>query len=299
MAAAAQTPMTHFLAEINHDRLGFAFCVALALHAALILGVGFNREERAVAAPQLEITLAQHRAEKAPTEADFLAQSHQEGSGTLENKAMLTTPEQAAFNDNTLQQVSPQQQIQQQREREANTTLVTTAAASDRQVTRKPLAEQQQQQESEQSADYTALQRSREIASLEAKLERQRQAYAKRPRIRRLTSMATQQSDDALYLHNWRTRIEAIGNRNYPALARQQQLYGDLRMVVSLLPNGAVHEVKILESSGHKILDQAAIRIVHLAAPYDPFPQAMRRKVDVLEIIRTWRFHKDGLTSSS
>ncbi len=70
-------------------------------------------------------------------------------------------------------------------------------------------------------------------------------------------------------------------------------------MVVSLLPNGEVHRVKILKSSGHKVLDQAAIKIVHLAAPYDPFPTQMQNSVDVLEIIRTWRFHKDRLSSSN
>ena len=69
--------------------------------------------------------------------------------------------------------------------------------------------------------------------------------------------------------------------------------------MVALLPNGDVHQVKILQSSGHKILDQAAIKIVHLAAPYAPFPQQMQNNVDVLEIIRTWRFHKDRLTSST
>jgi protein TonB len=99
-------------------------------------------------------------------------------------------------------------------------------------------------------------------------------------------------------LHNWRSKVETIGNQHYPSKAKQLGLYGNLRMVVSILPNGEVHQVKILQSSGHKILDQAAIKIVHLAAPYDPFPLAMQRKVDVLEIIRTWRFHKDRLTSS-
>ncbi|MGK0500655.1 MAG: protein TonB [Oceanicoccus sp.] len=102
-----------------------------------------------------------------------------------------------------------------------------------------------------------------------------------------------------MYLHNWRSKVEAIGNQHYPSQAKLQQLFGDLRMVVSLLPNGDVYQVKILESSGHKVLDQAALRIVHLAAPYAPFPPQMRRDVDVLEIIRTWRFHKDKLSSST
>ena len=64
-------------------------------------------------------------------------------------------------------------------------------------------------------------------------------------------------------------------------------------MLVSLLPNGDVYQVKILQSSGHKMLDQAALEIVRLAAPYDPFPKAIKDKVDVLEIIRTWHFHNN------
>jgi protein TonB len=143
------------------------------------------------------------------------------------------------------------------------------------------------------------IERSQEIASLEAKLDIQRQAYAKRPRIRRLTSVATQQADDALYTNQWIEKIELIGNQHYPEQARQQGIYGELKMVVSLLNDGSVASVEIIQSSGYKILDEAALRIVHQAAPYGPFPAKMRQQVDILEIIRTWRFHKNRLTSSS
>ena len=285
--------------EVNHDRLGFAFCLALALHAAFILGVSFNREDRSVSAPKLEITLAQHHRQEEPEQANFLAQSNQQGSGTLEEKAMLTTMEQADFRDNTIREVTPQQQRRSSTPNPAHQPLLSTSSSSQFQTQLQTPQQEQPAEEHVSGEEMTALQRSQEIASLEARLDIQRHAYAKRPRIRRLTSVATKQADDALYLHNWRTKIEAIGNQNYPAKARQQHLFGSLRLVVSLLPNGDVHQVKILESSGHKVLDQAAIRIVHLAAPYDPFPQAMRSKVDVLEIIRTWRFHQDRLTSST
>lgn len=285
--------------ELSHDRLGFTFCLALALHCALILGVSFNREDTTLAPSKLEITLAQHRSKEAPNEADFLAQANQQGSGTLEDKAMLTTREQADFQDTSINKVLPQQQLSaDQSQQAARATITTTQKRQDKTQDR----QQPQHAEplsSEQHRDLTILERSMKIASLEAKLDLQRQAYAKRPRIRRLTSMATKQSDDALYLHNWRTKIEAIGNQHYPDKARKQRLRGDLRLVVSLLPSGDVHRVKILQSSGHKILDQAAIKIVHLAAPYEPFPATMRQSVDILEIIRTWRFHKGRLVSSS
>lgn len=285
--------------DIGHDRLGFAFCLALALHAAFILGVSFNREDRSSAAPRLEITLAQHRSESSPEEADFIAQSNQQGSGTLEEKAMLTTRELADFQDTTIREVTPQQQIRSSQQQSADKPLLASLSPSQQRVSQTIEELENTEEIPLETQDQATIQRSLEIASLEAKLDIQRQAYAKRPRIRRLTSLSTKQSDDALYLHNWRTKIETIGNQNYPAQAKQQHLYGDLRMVVSLLPNGDIHSVKILESSGHKVLDQAAIRIVHLAAPFDPFPIHMQRKVDVLEIIRTWRFHKNQLTSST
>lgn len=287
------------VSDYSHDRLGFAFCLALALHAAFILGVGFSYEDRQVAAPKIEITLAQHRSEKAPEEADFLAQNNQEGSGTLEQKAMLTTRELADFHDTTIREVTPQQQLKSSQTAKAAHQILTTRDHSQDQTALNYDEAESAEEMPLVTEDAATVQRSLEIASLEAKLEIQRQAYAKRPRIRRLTSMATKQSDDALYLHHWREKIESIGNQNYPAQAKQQNLYGSLRLVVSLLPNGDVHQVRILQSSGHAVLDQAAIRIVHLAAPFEPFPQKMQKNVDVLEIIRTWRFHKDRLTSST
>ncbi|MEE8058802.1 MAG: TonB family protein [Pseudomonadales bacterium] len=299
MAAVANIYQQMAYNQLSHNRLGFAFCLALALHAAFILGVSFNREERSPAPPKLEITLAQHHSNKAPEEAEFLAQSNQQGSGTLTEKAMLTTHELADFQDNTIHEVTPPQQLSHNQAQVAPALVLTTTASSQDKATRQQQREKTTETNQQQTDGMTIIQRSHEIASLEAKLDIQRQAYAKRPRIRRLTSVATKQSDDALYLHNWRTKIESIGNQHYPSIAKQQQLYGSLRLMVSLLPNGDVHRIKILESSGHKVLDQAAIKIVHLAAPYALFPLKMQREVDVLEIIRTWRFHKDRLTSST
>lgn len=299
MAAAANNTIALMERELSHDRLGFTFCLALALHAAFILGVSFTRQDHTVASPKLEITLAQHRSPEVPEKADFLAQNNQQGSGTLDEKVMLTTRELASYQDTTIREVAQKQQLSRSVAQQAANPLLATKAPSQKKSSRLQLEQKITQTNEQHTEDLTILQRSQEIASLEAKLDIQRQAYAKRPRIRRLTSVATKQSDDALYLHNWRNKVEAIGNQHYPSQAKQLQLYGNLRMVVSLLPNGDVHQVKILQSSGHKILDQAAIKIVHLAAPYDPFPQKMQRQVDVLEIIRTWRFHKDRLSSST
>lgn len=280
----------------SHDRLGFTVLLAAALHAAIILGITFEREPREVAATKLDITLAQYRSEKSPARADFLAQENQEGSGTLEEKKQLTTKERAEFNDNAIREISPQQQQAAQAPSRDQRPVVTTQGPATKNVVSQ---REDERRERLAEGDYSIIQRSMEIASLEAKLDYQRQAYAARPRVRRLTSVATRRAEDALYLHNWRTRIEQVGNANYPERARQQQIFGDLRLLVALLPNGEVSEIKVLKSSGQKVLDEAAIRIVHMAAPYAPFPTEMGRQVDVLEIIRTWRFHRNRLSSES
>jgi len=85
---------------------------------------------------------------------------------------------------------------------------------------------------------------------------------------------------------------------NYPEPARSQELSGSLRMLVALRPSGSLQEILILQSSGQRILDEASLNIVRLAAPFDPFPPEMLRDVAILEIIRTWRFHQGNSFSS-
>jgi protein TonB len=136
------------------------------------------------------------------------------------------------------------------------------------------------------------------IASLQAQLDRQRQEYARRPRKYTISSASTKKSQDALYLDTWRRRIEAVGNVNYPEPARRQEIYGSLRLLVAILPDGDVDDIQILQSSGFSVLDQAAIDIVRMAAPFAPFPEEMLQNVDILEIIRTWRFHEGNALTS-
>lgn len=296
MTTLADNPFESPDAAPRNDLLGFALLVAAALHAVVILGVTFQREQREQVASKLEITLAQYRSTQPPQRADYLAQHDQEGSGTLAEKALLTTRKTADFQDNVIRDISPLQQTAAQRQAAAQQAQIATTSSAERKTAQHNERDTPQQQA---ESDVTIQQRSAEIASLEAKLDIQRQAYAARPRIRRLTSVAARRAEDAEYLNRWRERIESVGNRNYPERARAQQIYGELQLMVALLPNGEVHEIKVLRSSGHKLLDEAAIRIVHLGAPYDAFPPEIRRQVDVLEIIRTWRFHKDRLSSTN
>lgn len=105
----------------------------------------------------------------------------------------------------------------------------------------------------------------------------------------RLTD-APARPDFAYYLEAWRRQVERVGKLNYPAEARRRKLTGNLRLLVVIHADGGLLDARLVESSGHAVLDEAALRIVRLAAPYAPFPPRIAAQADTLEIERTWRF---------
>lgn len=131
----------------------------------------------------------------------------------------------------------------------------------------------------------------RQMAQEAARLGQSLTLPATDSRVRRIDAAEPETVTDAYYLDAWRRKVERIGQINYPQEAREQQLYGTLRVLVSIEPDGALHDVRLLASSGHEVLDEAAMRIVRLAAPFAPFPPAMQ-ELDLLEIDRTWRFQR-------
>ena len=284
--------------NISRERFGFTVFLSACVHAIIILGVGFTYLEELNSEPALEITLAQYRSEFEPDEADFLAQENQIGSGTLDSAAAPSTPFKSEINDDVIQEVVPIPQAPEiVNEIDVQDDAIISSIQNEQQI-QQQLDEVEPEDDKSLSEESTPDDISLAIASLQAQLDLQRQAYAKRPRKYTISSASTKKSHDALYLDSWRRRIEAVGNINYPLEARRRQLYGSLRMLVALLPNGEVSEIQILQSSGHSILDQAAVEIVTMAAPFDPFPEALRAEADIIEIIRTWRFHEGNALTS-
>src|SRR5690606_2980252 len=291
-----------FLPELDNpgvrpaDRLGFTLFLAADLHMALILGLGFQLADPPAISKTLEITLSTFKSAEAPKEADFLAQDNQQGSGTLEHKAATKTTEIAPFHDTQINRVTPQPTAPQQVPQEAPKAAVATRAP---QPTKTPVQREQRKPETQSRPvpEFDSAQLSAEIASLEADLALEQQLYAKRPKIHRLNAASTMRDKGAWYKDEWRKKVERIGTLNYPDQARRERLYGNLRLLVSIRRDGSLHEVLVLESSGHAVLDQAAMRIVHLAAPYAPFTGDLA-DFDRLEIIRTWRFERGDRLSS-
>ena len=284
--------------DLSNERFGFTVFLSICVHAIIILGVGFSYLEELNSQTALEVTMAQYRSELAPEDADFLAQENQTGSGVLDEAAAPSTPFEPDFNDDTIQEVLPIPQAPDIiNDTELQDIAVISTLDEDDLISQQleELEPDKQQPLTDQVAEDEL---SFTIASLQAQLDLRRQAYAKRPRRYTISSAATKKSHDALYLDTWRKRIEAVGNINYPSEARRQQIYGSLRMLVALLPTGEIDEIQILQSSGYSILDQAAIEIINLAAPFQPFPEAMRAEADILEIIRTFRFHEGNALTS-
>lgn len=281
----------------DFDRFSFTLFMALALHAVLVLGITFAQPDPPSSAETLEITLSQFDDQEAPEDADFLAQTNQQGSGTEEEKQELTSPQQSSFSDSKVAEVQPQAPSTTEPAVHTEQQVVETSAPSTRKTPKADPFEQPPEEKLPVEQKKSLMERSLEIASLEARLDDQMRAYAKRPRVLRVTSVSALSSTNAWYVQNWINKVERVGNINYPSEARQAGIHGTVRMLVVLKNDGTVKELQVLESSGSSMLDDAAIRIVRLAAPFSSFPEELRRESDVLEIIRTWSFQGKGLSS--
>lgn len=268
----------------KHNRLRNAVLLAIALHAALLVGISFEASDNSDYRPQIEVTLATMPNSTAPEDARRIAQANQQGNDEPEDLAQPLPPSQQARR--------PPEQSRGDPRRDA----LTTAAAARRTV----VAEQLEQEEqtlplSGISPEVDKL--TRELEDLEAELDQQAQTYANMPRVRRLTSVSAKQSADAAYLLDWRRRVEAVGNKYYPEASVRYGIYGNLRLLVVIRHDGSLADIRVLSSSGYAVLDEAAIKIVRMAAPYAPFPAELRATTDQLEIIRTWQFQENRLSS--
>ena len=268
--------------------LMLALGVALIAHL-LLLCIHFELHKPGPISKSLEVTLARFESEKAPKDADYIAQHNQEGSGALEHKAVPTTTEQSLLQDTEVNPVTPPPSAPIAEAKVAPEKRITTKASKVTKVnvetpTPEPVP-------SKPNVHFSRDQLSAEIASLEADVAFEKQLYAKRPKIHRINAASTMRDRGAWYKDDWRRKVERVGNQNYPAEARRQQIYGSLRLLVTIRRDGSLQDVQILESSGQPILDQAALRIVRLAAPFAPLTGDLA-EFDRLEIVRTWRFER-------
>ena len=282
------------------EPLGIALMAAVALHSFLILAVSFDISREHPPAPErtLDITLVQPKAKPKSTDApDFLAQQSQQGGGDKTVKERRTSP---LASPTATKQQKPALEMQRSGSPEPTVVprkeVITTAASRPRQVKPEPRPTVKAPPRTQLSQLLASTQQ--EIDRLTAELDRRTLSASKQNR-RKAVNASTQEYQYASYLEAWRKKVERIGNLNYPDEAKRRKLYGNLLMHVAVKADGSIERIRIVRSSGHKILDDAALRIVRLSAPFAAFPPEIRKEVDILDITRTWQFMDGrGLFSS-
>lgn len=265
--------------------LVYALLGSVVLHAFVLFGVGLalpDPRNLAKSLKPLEVVLVNSRSESPPMVADAFAQANLNGGGNTEEDHRAKSPF-PLLDDG--KQFSPQQSVQRVRllEREAKRLMTQIKSmhtvAPERKLEHKP----------SRNSGKDLVERSLEIARLEAQVTKDYDAYQKLPR-RRFIGARTREYRFAQYVEDWRIKVERIGNLNYPEAARRQHIFGNLVLTVSIRSDGHLDNVEVDRTSGKPLLDAAAMRIVKLAAPYAPFPPNIRKDTDIISITRTWTF---------
>ena len=279
----------HFIREKQDRLLGAALGLSIALHAALLsMHFGFPDGKRwKQDNVPLEVVLVNAKTRERPGKAETLAQSNLDRGGTVDENRRAKTPLPVTEPRNPGRDLAEAQRRQRALESKQQELLAQMRAAQSKVPSSVPR---------EQGIPEPAAQPSgRDLADLalaamrlQAQIDRQIEQYQKRPRKKFIGASAAEYRL-AQYEEDWRVKIERVGTLNYPAEARGK-LYGNLRLTVIIRPDGNVEAIELDRSSGLKVLDAAAFKIVRMATPFAAFPPDIRRDTDLLIITRTWFF---------
>jgi protein TonB len=278
-------------AASGDDRLMVAVLIASALHALVIFGITFDSDPPRSNRFQVEVTLTQRPGQR-PTEARHIAAADQLGSGD-EALRDLNAGAEAALS-RAAPPALPRTESRAEGRRKPSARSVDSTQGTWQVQAREGVDEGEEEMS---EAEQRLAQLHRRLAELEANLQPNQQHSARQPRVRRVEAVSARAAEDAAYLAEWRQRVEEVGNQYYPQASLRYGIFGDLRMLVTVRSDGQLEDVRILESSGFAVLDEAAIRIVRLAAPFPPFPEALAASTDKLEIVRRWQFEQNPLSS--
>lgn len=275
--------------DVRDRALGLAIAASIVLHA-VALSVHFKYLEtlrwNSANAP-LEVVLVNAKTKERPVKADVLAQANLDRGGNVDENRRAKTPlpvieprrpgKDLAEARRRVQQLEVQQRRLLAQARESRSRVPADAER------RAPAEEPSAQPNGRELADLSLA-----AMRLQAQVERQLEDYQKRPRKKFIGARA-EEYRFAQYEEDWRSKVERVGTLNYPAEARGK-VYGSLRLTVTLRPDGTVDSIELDRSSGLKVLDAAAFKIVKMATPFAAFPPDIRRDTDLLVITRTWFF---------
>jgi protein TonB len=286
--------------SLERDRLGITGFFSALIHVVIILGVSFSLPQSTFRDEEnsIDIVLLNNPNNETPEDAEFFSQSDSLGGGIAEEVATSPLPWKAVPTEDGRQVLNTPRALPEEvvnDETILSSELSSTAeipVADPPENTDQPVAESGE--DDVDVKDVAGLERERLIAQLNDKW----QEYQKRPR-RMFLSPTTRIHEAAVYMDNWRNRVEQVGNLNFPEQARASNMPGSLILEVAINPDGSINQLRIIEPSDHKLLDDAALRFVRLAAPFETFPEEIRETTDILHITRTFHFLQDSRVTSS
>ncbi|WP_367111723.1 energy transducer TonB [uncultured Psychrobacter sp.] len=287
MAHIKDSQSYHFSAQAptRDFSLPMAVFIALLVHMIVIFGISFSMGQDPAAMMQ-DVAKALTENMQPNEDAHYIANASQQGGGTvlepIRQESTQSSPLSAEQMSETQDIIDLQRQVRQQRYQESY--LRTTLSW------RK--ADNETDNDSDQTQDDMAAQEARlrkQIATLEAQLSQREQSFATKSKVVTLDSNSTTRGAAADYIETFREHVERVGNLHYPAQARAQSITGDVRLMVIISDNGNIKAIRLLESSGSTILDEAAKQSVRQAAPFGRFTADMKDIVE-LRLIRTYRY---------
>lgn len=271
-----------------------AFAASVALHAiALSVHFEFPDTFKRTRDTALEVVLVNAKSARKPSDAQAKAQANLDGGGNTDENRRAKTPLPASRQVRAGDSLAQAQR--RVKEMEAQQQKLLTQAKSKKSV-QVDARQNEPQLEPVSIKGVDLAQSALAIARMEAQIERQIEEYNKRPR-KKFIGARTEEFAAAQYLEDWRQKVERIGNLNYPEAAKGK-LYGNLLLYVEIKSDGSIERIEVQRSSGHKLLDQAALRIVRMAAPYGSFSGELKRQTDIVAFARTWVFTKADLLRS-
>lgn len=261
-----------------------AVAVAIVLHVFILL-IHFAMPAPSDTATK-EIAIAVRPSTEQVEHADFLAQSNQKGSGQFHDSHRMSSDMPKAMPEQSAGE-SPQQtmdHIQQKRELKFEEKVLMTVLSWQKQ------AEENQRKKAQDDLQSQFQAKAAMVASIEAQYLQRQQNFSRQQRIKTVDGIQAKQDESAAYLDKFREKVELYGNRYYPDEAKRLNLSGEVRLMVILNAQGGIRAIRLIESSGHAILDEAAKASVRRGAPFGRFDHAMK-DISELRIIRTWKFN--------
>jgi protein TonB len=280
-------PGFHSRPRWTHDPFMLCLTLAIGIHAAVLFGVtfGFSLKPLPRLSETLDVVLVQWRSEEEPDQPDYLAQADQRGGGETTER---TRPAEPVAADLPVPEEGPDPRQSQQQQPSPAVELREVIAVET--PSEMALAQTEIEQPETETPDAAELMsQSLNLAGMQPEIRRDRQWQSRLPR-RQFISANTRKYEFASYMSAWVAKVERVGNLNYPSELRRKQLHGDLVLTVGIQQDGSVESIDVMRSSGIQEIDQAAIHIVQMAAPYAPLPDNITEDIDILHITRTWRF---------